>query len=322
MSDSTTAIASLDELYETLPGHDLAALWTMKGALTPEPATRMVPHLWRWDEVRGLMLRAGDLVSAQDAERRVLAYRNPGTAGHELARATDTLWAAVQMVLPGEVAPAHRHTPAALRFIIEGSGGYTLVDGERCDMEFGDVVLTPAWSWHEHGNAGDAPVLWLDGLDLPIVGATRAVFTERGGAEPPARPAPAPIYKYGDAIGELDGRRNDHGDPYDDLILEYRDPGSGGPALPTMSAYLQLLRAGTHTRAHRHTASVVYHVAQGTGHSIVGGARLDWAPGDTFAVPVWAAHEHASDPDDDAVLFSFSDAPVLEALGLLRTQDA
>jgi gentisate 1,2-dioxygenase len=322
MSDSTTAIGSLEELYATLPEHDLAALWTMKGALTPEPVTRMVPHLWRWDDVRGLMLRAGDLVSAQDAERRVLAYRNPGTADHELARATDTLWAAVQMVLPGEVAPAHRHTPAALRFIIEGSGGYTLVDGERCDMEFGDVVLTPAWSWHEHGNAGDAPVLWLDGLDLPVVGATRAVFTERGDAEPPARPAPAPIYKYADAMGELDARRAEDGDPYDDLILEYRDLSTGGPALPTMSAHLQLLRAGTHTRAHRHTASAVYHVAQGTGHSIVAGTRLDWTPGDTFAVPVWAAHEHVSDPDDDAVLFSFSDAPVLEALGLLRTQDA
>jgi gentisate 1,2-dioxygenase len=322
MSDSTTAIGSLDELYDALPEHDLAALWTMKGALTPEPVTRMVPHLWRWDEVRGLVLRAGDLVSAKDAERRVLAYRNPGTAEHELARATDTLWAAVQMVLPGEVAPAHRHTPAALRFIIEGGGGYTVVDGERCDMEVGDVVLTPAWSWHEHGNAGETPVLWLDGLDLPVVGATHAVFTERGGADAPARPAPAPIYKYADALRELDGRRNEDGDPYDDLILEYRDPTSGGPALPTMSAHLQLLRAGTHTAAHRHTASVVYHVAQGTGRSMVEGTRLDWAPGDTFAVPVWAAHEHVSDREDDAVLFSFSDAPVLEALGLLRTQDA
>jgi gentisate 1,2-dioxygenase len=313
----TAAIASLDELYATLPEHDLAPLWTMRGALTPQPTTRMAAHLWPWEEVRALMMRAGDLVGAQDAERRVLAYRNPGTAEHELARATDTLWAAVQMVLPGEVAPAHRHTPAALRFIIEGDGGYTIVDGERCEMQFGDVVLTPAWTWHEHGNAGDEPMLWLDGLDLPMVAALHAVFTERPGGDALSAPAPRTLrYPYADAIASLHARRDDPGDAYDDLIVEY-----GAPALPTMSAHLQLLRAGTHTRAHRHTASAVYHVAQGTGHSVVDGRRLDWARGDTFAVPTWAAHEHANDSGEDAVLFSFSDAPVLEALGLLRTQD-
>jgi gentisate 1,2-dioxygenase len=318
-----TEIASLDELYATLPAHDLAPLWTMKGALTPQPVTRMVPYLWRWEEVRSLMLRAGDLVSAEDAERRVLACRNPGTADHELARATDTLWAAVQMVMPGEVAPPHRHTPAALRFVIEGEGGFTVVDGERVEMQVGDVVLTPAWTWHEHGNLGDEPVLWLDGLDLPVVGATHAVFTERGGAGARSDAPPRTlIYKYADAIRSLDARRDEDGDPYDDLIVDYRDPRSGGPALPTMSAHLQLLRAGTHTRAHRHSASVVYHVAEGSGQSVVDGARLEWTRGDTFAVPVWCAHEHANDSSDDAVLFSFSDAPVLEALGLSRTQDA
>jgi gentisate 1,2-dioxygenase len=317
-------IASLDELYATLGAHDLAALWTMKGALTPEPVTRMAPHLWRWDHVRALMARAGDLVSAEDAERRVLAYRNPGTADHELARTTDTLWAAVQMVLPGEVAPVHRHTAAALRFIIEGSHGYTIVDGERHDMEVGDVVLTPAWTWHEHGNAGDGPMIWLDGLDLPVVAALHAVFTERGGEAggPPAGAARILSFRYADAIGALHARRNEPGDPYDDLVHEYRDPTTGAPALPTMSASLQLLRAGTHTRAHRHTSSVVYHVAEGSGHSVVDGTRLDWGRGDTFAVPVWAAHEHANDSGEDAVLFSFSDGPVLDALGLQRTQDA
>jgi gentisate 1,2-dioxygenase len=282
----------------------------------------MVPSLWRWEEVRSLMVRAGELVSAEDAERRVLAYRNPGTADHELARATDTLWAAVQMVMPGEVAPPHRHTPAALRFVIEGEG-YTVVDGERVEMEVGDVVLTPAWTWHEHGNVGDEPVLWLDGLDLPVVGAIRAVFTERDGAGARSdAPLRTLIYKYADAMGALDARRDEDGDPYDDLIVDYRDPTNGGPALPTMSAHLQLLRAGTHTSAHRHSASVVYHVAEGSGHSVVDGARLEWTRGDTFAVPVWCAHEHANDASDDAVLFSFSDAPILRALGLWRTQDA
>jgi gentisate 1,2-dioxygenase len=342
-TDVVSRIGSLEELYAALPEHALAPLWTMEGALTPQPVTKMVPFVWRWDEVRSFISRAGDLISAEDADRRVLAFRNPGTADHELARATDTLWAAAQLVLPGEVAPPHRHTPAALRFIVEGADGYTIVDGERLPMEVGDVTLTPNWTWHEHGNAGDGPMLWLDGLDIPLVASLRAVFAQFGSAgndgPPPARASTRSLrsgeleprhtgrrsrtltYRYEDARASLDALRDDEGSPHDDLILEYRDPQASGPALPTMSAYLQLLRPGTHTRAHRHTSSAVYHVAEGSGHSIVDGTRLDWAKGDTFAVPVWSLHEHVNESGEDAVLFSFSDAPVLEALGLLRTQD-
>jgi gentisate 1,2-dioxygenase len=158
-----------------------------------------------------------------------------------------------------------------------------------------------------------------------MVTSLRAVFAEFGRSAD-ADPSPAPrartlTYKYKDAIAALDAMRDDAGSPYDDLLLEYRDPLTDGPVLPTMSAYLQLLRPGTHTRAHRHTASVVYHVAEGAGHSIVDGTRLDWGKSDTFAVPVWAEHEHVNESGSDAVLFSFSDAPALEALGLLRTQE-
>jgi gentisate 1,2-dioxygenase len=336
------SIASLDELYDVLPTRNLAPLWTMQGALTPQPVTAMVPWLWRWEEARSLLARAGDLISAEQAERRVLAYRNPGTADHEVARATDTLWAAVQMVLPGEIAPPHRHTAAALRFIIEGDRGYTVVDGDRCDMEVGDFLLTPAWTWHEHGNDGEAPMLWLDGLDLPVVGQLRALFADRPEDTEDTPPATVPstrslrsgellprtqrtpartlTYKYVDALESFDTLRDDDGDPHDDLLLEYRDPRTGGPALPTMSAALQRLRGGVHTRPHRHTNSVVYHVAEGSGHTIVDGSRLDWAPGDTFAVPAWASHEHVNESRYAAMLFSFSDAPVLAALGLLRVQ--
>lgn len=347
MSDTTeiaSAITSLDELYEELPKRHLAPLWTMEGALTPQPVTRMVPTLWPWAEARALLARAGDLISAEQAERRVLAYRNPGTADHEVARATDTLWAAVQMVLPGEVAPPHRHTAAALRFIIEGERGYTVVDGDHCEMEVGDFLLTPAWAWHEHGNAGDGPMLWLDGLDLPIVTSLRGLFAQRPqdtpDTPPPTvastrslrtgellprsgrEPARTLTYKYADALESFAALHDEEGDPFDDLVLEYRDPRTNGPALPTMSAALQMLRAGVRTRAHRHTHSVVYHVAEGSGTSVVDGVRLDWSRGDTFAVPAWAAHEHANTAGEDALLFSFSDAPVLEALGLLRVQEA
>lgn len=193
------AIASLDELYAVLPERCYTPLWTIKGALTPEPVTQMVPYLWSYGETRELIMRAGDLISAADAERRVLAYRNPGTAEHELARTTDTLWAAVQLVLPGELAPPHRHTPAALRYVIEGIGAHTSVDGVRYEMRAGDVVLTPNWAWHEHGHDGSGPMIWLDGLDLPLVHTLNLVFAEFGGGPQaaPALPAASPGIRAG-----------------------------------------------------------------------------------------------------------------------------
>lgn len=319
---ATAEIGSLEQLYRLLPDLNYQPLWTLKGALTPEPVTQMVPYLWRYVEARELIERAGELISAHDAERRVLAFRNPGTGRHELARTTDTLWAAVQLVLPGEVAPAHRHTPAALRYIIEGEGAYTTVDGLRCPMERGDLVLTPNWAWHEHGHAGRGPMIWLDGLDIPMVHTMHLVFTEPGPG--PSEPLDAPertlVYKLADAERELSELGDGDANPYDALIHEYRDPANGGPVLPTLSAYLQLLRPGVHTRPHRHTASAVYHVVRGSGSSTIGGRRFDWTQGDTFAVPTWAQHEHANPGSSEALLFSFSDAPALERLGLLREQ--
>jgi len=336
-SEAAAGVGTLDDLYGVLAQRDYAPLWTMHGALTPEPTTAMVPRLWRYDEVRALIVRAGELISAEDAERRVLALRNPGTAPHEVARATDTLWAAIQMVLPGEIAPAHRHTPAALRYVIEGSGAYTAVDGRRCEMEVGDFVITPSGSWHEHGHDGEGPMIWLDGLDLSIVHALHAVFVERheGGIPslpqapaslragallprlPHEHPAPTLVWKLADALEALDALRDADGDPFDDLRIEYRDPASNGPALPTMAAFLQRLRGGVALRAHRHTSSAVYHAIRGEGRTVVNGVALEWAPGDTFAIPAWALHRHEPLGGEDALLFSFSDEPALRALGLL-----
>lgn len=310
-------IGSLDDLYEVLGQRHYAPLWRIQGALTPEPRTQMVPALWRYDDVRDLILRAGELISAQEADRRVLAFVNPGRAEHEIPRTTDSLWAAIQLVLPGEVAPPHRHTPAALRYVIEGEGGYTVVDGERVEMQAGDFVVTPNWSSHEHGHAGDGPMLWLDGLDLPMVHTLHLVFAEFGTVAPPQRDDPAPtlIWKLADVEEQL---RAQEASPYDDLVFEYRDPSRPGPVMPTLSASMQLLRPGVETEAHRHTASAVYHVVRGNGWSEIAGERLTWGPGDTFALPVWAEHRHANPGDSDALLFSFSDRPAIEALGLYR----
>ena len=331
-------LETLDQLYDVLERHHYEPLWRIEGALTPEPTTAMVPRLWSYGEVRALIARAGDLISAEDAERRVLSLKNPGTADYEIARATDTLWAAIQMVLPGEIAPAHRHTPAALRYIIEGSGAYTAVDGRRCDMEVGDFVITPNWSWHEHGNDGDAPMIWLDGLDLSIVHAMHAVFVERPDGPVPRQPAPPAalrsatlrptieigkpsptlVWKLADAVAALDAMQELDGDPFDDLRLEYCDPDTRGSALPTMAAYVQRLRRGAPTRSHRHTSSAVYHVISGAGRTVADDLELLWSPGDTFAIPTWSLHRHESLADQDALLFSYTDEPTLRALGLLR----
>lgn len=335
---ASAGIDTLSDLYAYLGQHAYEPLWTMQNALTPEPVTAMKPFIWRYRQARELMLRAGDLISVEEADRRVLAFRNPGAANGELARATDTLWAAIQMVLPGEWAPPHRHTPSALRFIIEGSGAYTVVDGARVTMEAGDFLITPNWSWHEHGHTGQGPMIWLDGLDSPLVSTLRQMFAEfqgapdskthvfsdvlRSGQVSPSWMAPGAfgtlIWKLRDVETAIEELRGEKGSPYDDVIVEYRNPQTGGPALPTMSAYLQLLRPGVETWSHRQTCSTVYHVARGSGHSVINGEKFDWTVGDTFAVPTWAEHAHANPSSEDALLFSYSDEPAVRALGLYR----
>lgn len=333
------------EYLDSLAPLALAPLWSsLSNLLLPEPVTIAIPHVWRYSDVRPKLLEAGSLVTAQEAERRVLVLENPALAGRSCA--TENLYAGLQLVLPGEVAPPHRHTQSALRFIVEGTGGCSTVTGERCQMQPGDLVLTPNWSSHDHGNEGDDPVIWLDGLDIPIVNPLRATFFEPLGDEalPVTRPLDASSRSM--ASGRLNPRRMrdwqepttplisypwrqteealfgtaevEEGSPFDGVVLDYVHPITGGPVLPTMSCSIQLLRPHSSTAAHRHTPSSVYHVRSGSGFSIIDGARFDWTTGDTFAVPTWAVHHHVNDTDDAAVLFSFTDEPVYRALNLYR----
>ena len=344
---TTTAPADLaterEAFYEDIAQFGMGALWNvLSDALTPEPRVKSVPYLWRWSDVRPRVLRSGELVTAEEAERRVLMLMNPGLEGKSAA--TATLYAGIQLILPGEVAPTHHHTPAAIRFIIEGEGAYTTVAGEKALMSKGDYLTTPNWTWHDHGNESDRPMMWLDGLDLPFVANVDAIFYEEFPEErqPVSKPLDDSIRRWGSNLrptwekpsgshspilnyrwttsrAALHGLRESEGSPFDGIIMEYINPFTGGPSLPTMAAYLQLLRNSEHTRAHRHVASTVYHVAEGGGYSIVNGARFDWQEGDTFVVPAWAWHEHASE-QGEAVLFSFSDRPILQAFGLEREQ--
>jgi gentisate 1,2-dioxygenase len=333
----------LQAYYDDLESINMSPLWT-RPEMGLEPESKLEPFLWRWRDMRPRALRALELVGTQQADRRVICCVNPGTG----RGATNTLVVNIQVVGPGEVARAHRHTPAALRMIIESTGGYTVVNGGTIPMLPGDLVLTPNWTWHDHGNDSDTPMLWLDGLDAPLVGLLEATFREQytdetqraredidpslarfgAGALTPAWELPSadysPLWHYPwtQAKAALDGLGgSEMGSPADGVIMQYTNPTTGGPVMPTIPCYVQVLKPGQHTRSHRHTNSTVYQVIEGQGTSIVGGRRFDWESRDVLTVPGWTWHEHVNESNaHPAYLFSFTDEPVFRALGLYREQ--
>lgn len=335
-----------DMFHRELDAMSIIPLWLNLGAAAQaEPNVAAVPYIWRWSEIKPMMLRGGDLITPQEAERRVLMLINPGY-DRKSARTVGMIFGGIQFLLSGEIADSHQHSPNAHRFIIEGEGAYTAVDGERTIMRKGDFVTTPAWKWHDHGNESGQPMAWLDGLDLPFVNLLDANFFEdyedgnrqtqpvyrknedslyRWGRgmkpawEAPKDPRQSPVlnYRWTDCRSNLHALREEEGSPYDGIIMQYVNPHNGGPTLPTISAYLQLLRKGEHTRSHRHTASTIYHVAEGGGGSLIGDQVFHWQEGDTFVIPSWMEHEHWS-TEGEAVLFSYSDRPILQAFGFYR----
>ncbi|MFN2628394.1 MAG: cupin domain-containing protein [Gaiellaceae bacterium] len=346
--DQATPAETSQAFYGSLAEFHVEPLWKKPDLLPPEPKSKAVPHVWRYAPLRELLMRAGEVISAEEAERRVLMLMNPGLEGR--AAATTMLYAGLQLVLSSEVAPAHRHAASALRFVVEGSGAYTAVDGEKQVMNPGDLVLTPSWAWHDHGNTSESPMIWLDGLDLPLINTLEANFFERGTEQSQELTKPdnassrlyasarlnpswgaweeqySPVFNYpweqtGRVLREVG--EDTSGSPTDGVILQYTNPYTGGTVLPTLGCYIQSLAPGLHTEAHQHTTSAVYHVVRGNGASIVDGERLEWGERDTFAVPGWATHEHINGSSDEpAVLFSFTDDPVLRALGYYRERAA
>jgi gentisate 1,2-dioxygenase len=339
----------VDGLYADLAAADLQPLWTQPGLLTRTP-DRLRPHIWRWKTLRDLAERSGALVGIdRGGDRRVLSLSHPDLGG--LPFATHTLWGAVQFLGGGELAPAHRHTPAALRFVLEGSGVWTLVNGDAVHMAPGDLILTPSWTWHEHHNPGTEPMIWFDGLDLPLVQSLDAIFFEPGseeltGYEPaqasrsehlysgagllpageqatveePASGRSSRLLAYRWAsvdaalsrLIETSGQRT--------ACVRYADPVTGRDIMPTVRAEMQRVLAGHRTPTVRTAGSGIWVVYRGSGATVIDGRRFRWTAGDMFVTPSWAAADHEA--ADDADLFHFSDAPALEALGLARTEKA
>jgi gentisate 1,2-dioxygenase len=334
---------ALDVFYADLRALHLHALWNIEDQLlTPTPRPGAVPWLWRGATLKALAGRAVGLVPIdRGGDRRVLSLGNPGLGGKPYA--AGTLWGAVQCLGPRETAPAHRHSPGAIRFVIEGSGVWTTVDGDACDMGAGDLVLTPSWHWHEHTNGGDDPMMWFDGLDLPMIEALDAVFFEEHPDDVQSVPdrhnrsdeahgdpgrqfvphaataldpnsSPLLTYRWADTDAAL--TRLAAADDGPIVSLEFVNPRSGASVLPTLSCGMHRLRAGRSTLPRQQTGNVIWVVFRGEGTSIVGGRRFDWSAGDTFVVPSWAPVEHhATTPAD---LFTLADTPVLRALGVHR----
>jgi gentisate 1,2-dioxygenase len=308
----------LEAYYRKLEGEALGALWTVANEIEPwYPQPKSVPTLWAWRRVEPYVRKAADLVSAEKAARRVVMLVNPGRK--EWSAAAGLLYTGVQVMNPGEITSAHRHQASALRFVMEGRGAYTVVDGERMTLGPRDLVLTPNGTWHDHGvideGAGGTQCVWQDGLDIPLMNSLDANFYE---VHPQVVQTPSPLsrenwskpysptfhYRWDDAYEAVKK----------DKVHEYANPLTGGPVMPTMGARLELVKG--EGKAIRHTGSVIYQVAEGRGWSEVGDQRFEWEEKDIFCVPSWARYRHGS--PGEAVLFSFNDIPAMKALALYR----
>jgi gentisate 1,2-dioxygenase len=333
--------AARQAYYDRIAQYHMTPLWeVLKGLVTPEPKTQCQPTLWKFPDVKRLMLEAGDVISAEEAERRVLVLENPGMPGK--SRVTNSLFAGIQLINPGEIADVHRHVASAIRFVLEGEGAYTAVEGEKSMMKHGDFIITANWAPHDHGNPGKEPVMWLDVLDMPTVNHFETSFAEHPdekmqktdhedgdsfarfatGVLPDGMPATqnrTPVINYPYAkmrpilerlenTGDVDKR---HG-----ARVRYANPINGGPVLPTMGAYLALLPKGFSGEPYRSTDGTVFAVAEGKGTTTVDGKTLAWGVNDVFVVPPWKKYQHSA--SEEAVLFSISDRPAQEALGIWR----
>ena len=320
LSDIQSSQQELQDYYAQLAAQHVTPAW-IGGGISIEPRSEAVAYLWHWRDLRPQAMRAAELVGTQQAERRVLRLTNPKLPG----AASTTLVANIQIVMPGEIARAHRHSAAALRLIIEGRGGYTVVNGERVPMYPGDLVLTPNWSWHDHANDTDAPMIWLDGLDTPLVRMLEAGFYEEHHQERQDFGTAVNTSRWHYPMSEMRAALQllaaaDTPDIGAEIILEYKNRVTGGPVMPTIACHMQLLRPGEQTPARRRVCRTNYHVVEGAGYSVVGGQLLNWEDKDVFTVPTWTFCEHVNTADRPAFLFSFSDAPVMRALSLYRDE--
>jgi len=320
--------ARREAFYERAQAQDLAPLWQVIQGLVPrEPRSPAAPARWRFATVRPFLLEAADVIGALEAERRVLVLENP--ALHGQSKITRSLYAGLQIVMPGEIAPAHRHVASALRLVLESSGGYTSVDGERTSMAPGDFIITPSFCWHDHGNLGDAPVIWLDVLDVHLVNFFDSAFREELADRPTSadqghRPALTPAsfnYPYSRTRATLEKMAHrGNPEPHCGFKMRYLNAAGADWAMPTIATWAQLLPQGFKSAPYRSTDGTIFAVIEGRGRSRIGADSFEWQQHDVFVVPSWCEASHEA--HERSVLFGASDRVAQERLGLWREQRA
>lgn len=334
-----TQLGTLEDLpadyRAALAGAGVAPLWPMMRNVlphgAPNPVTR--PGHWRYDALRPLLLQAGDLTPVEKAERRVLVLSDPGR-GVGAMQATSTIYLGMQLLKPGEVAPAHVHTPSAVRVMVEGQGAVTVVGGEKLPMEEGDLVLTPGGEWHDHAHEGEGPVIWLDALDLPIYVYLEGSYATEGPLQARRNRPDAAEVEYA-APGMVPSRSRHSARRYPlqrypwkaaeaalrqmaryapgPAELDYINPETGSDILPALGFTAMMLPAGATESPVRKSASQAFHVVRGRGYSVVNGQRFDWGPKDTFTAPVFAEIDHHA--SDESFLIRVHDRPLQDKLG-------
>jgi len=354
-SDSTLIDDERAVLAEDAKALNLKQFWEQRfdiELLQPRATTK--PFRWRWTDIEPRLRVASRTVPIEECERRALVFSNPGLGGRPFI--TNTLFAAYSLYNSGERAPVHRHTPCASRFVLDGDGGYTVVEGEKLRMSRGDLVITPNGTWHDHGNDGQAPIIWVDVLDVPMVEAFNATVFEfdyaesdgqsaayqshkhtsgystamysAGGIKPlnvnhqrgANRHSPMFIYRWADTQKALNDMREHAIDPHDGVMVEYVDPTNGESVMQTMSFRCQMLDAGMSTLAQRRMSSAVYVVLEGEGKTEVNGEVLEWKRNDVFAIPSWGWYRHCASHSGKAVLYSVSDEAAARKLGYYQRE--
>lgn len=301
------------------------------------------PYLWKWSEMRALLMEAGDEVTPhRGAERRSIDHVNPTLPASSLST-THTLGTAMQLVRPGETAPAHRHTAGAIRFVIEAGDEriYTTVNGEKLIMQTRDLILTPTMTWHDHNNESDHDLIWFDVLDYPLVNYLKAGYFEaypdgkqqivydldysvnRLGSVRPAygryeHETPVLRYPWADVVAQLSTMSRRQPDPHQGYSVTYAGPDGGPGTLPTIGCYVQLLPPGFRTLPYRAGDSRAQVVLDGTGVTLLDGQAYEWSVGDVLSIPPWTWIEHRNTSASDAVFFYASERPLLESLKLWR----
>ena len=337
----------LEALHKRLAENSMAGHWQAPQTRRPE----LKPWVWPWSVIHSCLMEAGEVVpigkQGEPNARRTVNLVNPTLVGNKAT--SRSLQMSVQLVKPGEVATAHRHTASALRFVVESEGMYTVADGEQMIMEPGDLLIQPNWAWHDHKNITNTNAVWLDVLDGHLIGHLDSSFGEpygEGDSQPITKPdgwsrsslgvvrprtsavgnqAMAFVYKWTDTLQALEGMAAaGESDPHDGVLLEYTNPVTGGPTMPIIGCWIQMLRPGEETRPHRHTGMTIYHAVRGQGVTTVGKGEtedLEWGDRDCFMVPGWQWHRHRNlSKSEPAIIFSVTDRPAIEVLGLYREE--